>query len=154
MQQIKIREDLWKLILEGKKKYEFRKLEKGFTTGTYTFVDLETSKVLGTAKLTPLHVNPRMLKQTLCQNDNCETDQSDYCTCENENFKDVDWGFISREKEVDRCFEDEPDFRVFYESEETSIDQASYEFVSENYVKQNIDFVVYKIEEAVAKEGK
>lgn len=177
MQQIKIREDLWKAIVEGKKTFEFRKLSKGLSTGTYEFISIDkiacaicggaeggdcnykhddgslvssfTHKVFGSAKLTPILVNPRMLKLTLCQNENCQTDNCDYCKCETKNFKDVDWAFLSREQEEDYQLESEDDFQAFEEARQTSIDEASYSFVLENYVKPKIDFVVYKVEDVL-----
>ena len=42
MKQIKIKKEFWDLIVSGKKKYEFRKLSKGLTSGTYEFVSVET----------------------------------------------------------------------------------------------------------------
>ncbi len=134
MKQLKIRKDLWKDIVSGKKPYEFRKLSKGLTSGTYQFVSIDIlclkckkrncsltkpcrsfkdNIIFGTAKLEPYAVNPEM------------------------NFVPW-WG--------NGIGYDEGAYAFTTQNEHTAIDEKSYDFVKENYAGKH-DFVVYEISE-------
>lgn len=158
---LRIKKEHWNDILSGKDKYLFMPLKSAIASGEHIFVSTpaETKKNMvgaydeyGTANVEPILVNPRMLVQTLCQNKDCTTDNNDYCQCENENFKDVDWAFISQETENEYDMVGEDDFKVFYEGVETSINKETYEFVMKEFVNKNIDFVVYLIKNVEGKD--
>ena len=54
----------WKAIVDLEKEYEFRKLSKGLTTGTYYFFSTETQEYLGNAYLMPVGINEEGYKKT------------------------------------------------------------------------------------------
>lgn len=141
MKQIKIRKDLWDLILKGEKKYEFRKLEKGYTTGTYEFVSIENvrtsiggawidkpKEVYGTATLKPRLINPNVL---------------DYCVaCDISSCEEIEDDENHTEKSPS----------IEYGLDWYTIDDETYNFVKENYVDKGIDFVFYEISDAKGSE--
>lgn len=53
MKTIKLNKEFWQDIIGGKKQYEYRKLEKGYTSGWYKVVDTQTGKELGVMKMQP-----------------------------------------------------------------------------------------------------
>lgn len=153
---IKITKEQWEQI--SKNKYAFLPLSKGIGSGEHTFVSEEvyhslgqrgtvSNKKYGTAKLEPKLINPRMVKHTICQNEPCDND-GEYCHCEEPDFKEIDWAFVSREEEEQYGLLDEDDFQAFYESVGVNIDKETYKYVVENYVKKGIDFIVYEVKNA------
>ena len=60
MGKIKIEKKFFDLIKSGKKKYEFRKLEKGLTNGIYEVVSLDESVMYGHIELKVEKLNPKL----------------------------------------------------------------------------------------------
>lgn len=61
MKILKMKKKFFDMIKNGEKSLEFRKLEKGYTSGVYLMVDeKDTTLKHGYVKLTPLKINPRI----------------------------------------------------------------------------------------------
>lgn len=146
MKIVKIREDLWEDMVSRTKLYEFRKLTKGLTTGTYQFVSLDydaplpwdlckgeehweecicfdiKGKVFGTAHLKPLGINPGLINW------------DEYL---GKKLKNPGWTWFTG-------------MDSYYSGYSGDIDEKSRKFIQKNYIDKH-DFVVYKISRVVEK---
>lgn len=151
MKQIKIQKEFWDKIVSGKKKFEFRKLEKGITTGTYEFVSVEKycdhcgkgmnelpqseiscyqmyyHNVHDGVRLGDRWFNPKVFGTAKLKPFAINTMLREYV-----------------EKNI--CVGWEIDYYGRY-----SIDEETYNFVIENYKNKKVDFVAYTILEVKEK---
>ncbi len=146
---LKIERQFWDLIIERKKLYEFRKLSKGITAGTYTIIDPNTKFICqsceGDDDTYYLHHNDAIW----CDNcgewcDNFELVRKPFGTM---NLKPIIINPEIYEGDEDHYGNDYSG-QYFIEDWDDAIDNDSYNFIKENYIDKNIDYVVYEISDA------
>ncbi len=125
---LKLYKRFWNKIVSGEKKYEFRKLEKGITTGTYEFVSVRPT----------------------CQDEDgyCEEGHYDYDHACDDWYEVFGTAHIKpiavNSYLIYDAWVKEYLFILDYENAH-KISKETYDFVKKNYIDKGIDFVVYEI---------
>lgn len=118
---LKLYKRFWNKIVSGEKKYEFRKLEKGLDEGDYWYVNAESETFIGPFEDEPITIPKGWFGSV--------------------HLKPIAINvtlFIKKENEEEQR-------GTMNYSNYFSVNKETYEFVKENYIDKNINFICYEI---------